>query len=137
MTKRAILFAGAILAFAPVKTFAQLQVQSKLFSEVDQAGAAIFGSANSAPTLVELIGNGIQIALSLLGVVLLGYVLYAGFLWMTAGGEEDNIKKAQGILRNAVIGLVIILASYSITLFVSRALESGGLIESQTTQQTP
>lgn len=126
---------GALIISFPSLAKAQGGVQRLIMTQVDDAGATVYGS--NQVDLITLIGQGINILLSLLALILLGYVLYAGFLWMTAGGEEENIKKAQGILRNAVIGLVIILASYSITLFVGRALEAGGLTESQTTPTTP
>ncbi len=116
--------------------YAQADVQGRILDQVGKAGIEVYGGNQGTVDLMTIIGNGIQIALSLLGVILLFYVLYAGFLWMTAGGEEDNIKKAQGILRNAVIGLVIILASYSITLFVERTLVAGGLVGSDPTTQT-
>ncbi len=139
--KRFYLLLGGLAFIVPAKAFAQLRVQANILDEFDKAGAAVFGSANTAPTLVELIGNGIQIALSLLGVVLLFYILYAGFLWMTAGGTQEKVQQAQGIIRNCIIGIIIILASYSITLFVERALQSSGLAESDapatTTPQTP
>ncbi len=65
-----------------------------------------------------IIGRIIQIALSFLGVIALILVIYAGFLWTTSGGDEDKITDAKRILKNAVIGLVIILSSWSITTFV-------------------
>jgi Na+-driven multidrug efflux pump len=68
------------------------------------------------------VGQIIWVALSITGVLLLIFVVYAGFLWMTAGGDGDQVKKAQSYMRNAVIGLVIILCAYSITRFVVGAL---------------
>ena len=68
--------------------------------------------------LPEIIGNIINIVLGFLGVLLLLYLLYAGFLWMTAGGEDKKTKQAQGIIQDAVIGLIIILASFAISNFV-------------------
>jgi hypothetical protein len=44
--------------------------------------------------------------------------MYGGFLWMTAGGDMGKVKEATAIIRNAVIGLVIIAASYAIANFV-------------------
>jgi hypothetical protein len=41
---------------------------------------------------------------------------------MTAGGNEEQLKKAQKNLSNAVIGLVIILASWSISYFILRRM---------------
>ncbi len=64
----------------------------------------------------------IRYALSLLGFVFLLLALYAGFLWMTAGGDEGNIEKAKSILTAATIGLAIILLSYALTLFVFKIL---------------
>jgi hypothetical protein len=61
----------------------------------------------------------INIGLTLLGTIALVLVIYAGFLWMTAGGNEDQVGKAKSILGAAVIGLVIILSAYSITKFIT------------------
>ncbi len=69
------------------------------------------GSASCIPTIV---GGLISIVLGLLGVALVGYVVYAGYLWMTAGGESKQIEEAQTVLRNAVIGVVVVGFSYTI-----------------------
>ena len=60
----------------------------------------------------------IRVALSLLGTVALVLMLYAGFVWMTAGGEASKIEDAKKIMVNAAIGLAIILSAYAITSFV-------------------
>lgn len=64
----------------------------------------------------------IRTALGFLGIVALVLILYGGFVWMTAGGNEENIQKAKKILTNAAIGLIIILSAYAIASFVIRAL---------------
>lgn len=69
-----------------------------------------------------IIANIIRAALGLIGIVLVGLILYAGYLWMTAGGNEDQIGQAKGIIRNAVIGLAIILSAYSIVAFIIKML---------------
>jgi len=43
---------------------------------------------------------------------------------MTAGGKPDNVAKAQKIISAAVIGLIIILASYGLTMFITKALSN-------------
>ncbi|MFA6514331.1 MAG: pilin [Patescibacteria group bacterium] len=65
-----------------------------------------------------LVGRIIQIVLSLLGIIILGLIIYAGFLWMTSNGEEDKITQAKRIITNAIIGLVITLSAWAITTFV-------------------
>jgi hypothetical protein len=76
------------------------------------------GVTNQSADLYGIIGNVINIVLGFLGVLLLLYILYAGFLWMTAGGNEENIEKAKGYIKNAIIGLVIIILAFAISNFV-------------------
>lgn len=68
--------------------------------------------------LPTIIGRIINIILGLLGVIFLVLALYAGFKWMTAGGEEGPIEEAKGTIKNAVIGIVIVMASYALSSFV-------------------
>lgn len=65
--------------------------------------------------------------LGLLGTVALLLILYAGFTWMTAQGDEGKIATAKKTLTSAIIGLVIILSAFAITSFIiSRLLGEGG-----------
>jgi len=56
--------------------------------------------------------------LGILGLFAICLIIYAGFIWMWARGNEEEIKKAQEILKGAIIGLMIILASYGIASYV-------------------
>jgi hypothetical protein len=69
-------------------------------------------------TFARTIARIVQVILGFLGVIFLVLVLYAGFLWMTAAGNEEKIKKAKDIMIAAVIGVAIILSAYAITYFV-------------------
>ena len=60
----------------------------------------------------------INIILSLLGIIDVGLMLYAGFNWMTAGGNEEKITSAKGTIWASIIGLLIILSAYAISRFV-------------------
>lgn len=62
--------------------------------------------------------------LNALGLISVGIILFAGFKWMTAQGNQSQVEDAQKTLRYAVIGLVIILGSYGIALFVFDQIES-------------
>lgn len=75
-------------------------------------------SAEEVPPLAEVIGDIIAIALMVVGAIFLILMIYGGYTWMTAGGDSEKIKKAQQIIRNAVIGLVVVLGAYVITQFV-------------------
>lgn len=82
------------------------------------AGAAGLGEAN----LVDTIGMIIRVALGFLGVIAVVIILLGGFKWMTAGGNDDKLKKAKGLLFSGIIGLVIILSAYAIASFVLSSL---------------
>ncbi|MFA6548148.1 MAG: hypothetical protein WCT11_04400 [Candidatus Magasanikbacteria bacterium] len=69
-------------------------------------------------TLSETVGKYIRVMLSFVGTIFLALTVYAGFLWMTASGNEEQVTKATDIIKMATIGLVITLAAFSITAFV-------------------
>lgn len=64
----------------------------------------------------------IKAVLGLLGIIFIILIIYAGLLWMTSAGNEDSIEKAKSIMTAAVIGLVITMSAYAITLFVIDSL---------------
>lgn len=76
-------------------------------------------------TVGSVVASVIKTFLGVLGVIFIILVIYAGFNWMTAAGDEDKIKKATDTLRTALIGLIIIIAAYSITYFVFKSLPMG------------
>jgi len=70
-----------------------------------------------------LVARIINVFLGFLGVIAIILVIYAGWLWMTSGGDPAKIDKAKSVLKSAVIGLVIILSSWGITLFLLNRLD--------------
>ncbi|MFZ4631965.1 MAG: pilin [Patescibacteria group bacterium] len=120
MTKKIklILFIFGFIALAFVANFAFAQSGNDTFG-IEKTNTALNGSLGISGTDPILVASRvIQIALSFLGMLALILTIYAGFLWMTSNGEEDRVTRAKMILRNAVIGLLIILASWAIVTFV-------------------
>ena len=72
--------------------------------------------------LQTMIGRIINILLGFIGIILLLIILYAGFLWMTAGGDEGQVKKAKAWIANSVVGLIIVVAAFAISSFVLGSL---------------
>ena len=77
---------------------------------------------NSTQSVQQIIGNIINVVLGFLGVVFLALILYAGFLWMTANGEEKGVLKAKEILKQSIIGLIVIASAFAISNFVLGSL---------------
>jgi TRAP-type C4-dicarboxylate transport system permease small subunit len=88
----------------------------------DQAG---FNTNVTETTLAETIGLVVQAVLGFLGIIFTILVVFAGFQWMTARGDEGKVTKAQDTIRMAIVGLIIVLASYSISTFIINALSRG------------
>ncbi len=84
-------------------------------TSINTAFSFVGGGTRSFPTIVSDI---IRAFLSLLGIIFIGMILFAGYNWMTAMGEAEKVKTAKSTLVSAVIGLVLIIASYAITTFV-------------------
>jgi hypothetical protein len=53
-------------------------------------------------------------------------MIYGGYNWMTAAGDEQKIDKAKDTIRAAMIGLIIIIAAYAISIFVISRLWGAG-----------
>jgi preprotein translocase subunit SecG len=64
----------------------------------------------------------IKAVLALVGTVFLILTIYAGILWMTAQGNEEQVTKAVGIIKTSIIGLIVIMSAYAITYFVTSKL---------------
>jgi type IV secretory pathway VirB2 component (pilin) len=80
--------------------------------------------ANDNNFIWVMIGRIINTVLGVLGVILVVLVIYAGFMWMTASGDAEKVKKAKNVLIQAVIGIIIIFAAYALANFVLSALGS-------------
>lgn len=85
-----------------------------------------FSQTAQAEGIISVI---IRLILSFLAVIFVILMIFSGYQWMTAGGNEEQVKKAQTRIKNAVIGLVVVILAYAITAFVFKNLPGG----SQTT----
>lgn len=84
------------------------------------------GGIVSSVSIGILIATIIKVVLGFLAVIFLVLTIIAGFRWMTAGGNDEEVKKAVGTIKNSIIGLVIVLAAYAITYFVFTYLPFSG-----------
>jgi type IV secretion system pilin len=88
----------------------------------NEVGGAAYGTTAGPQSLTAIVGRIINVALGFLGVVFLVLLLYAGFLWMTAQGEEKTVEKAKNIIKQAIVGLIVIVAGFAISNFVLGSL---------------
>lgn len=88
-----------------------------------QGTAGETGLKETDPITVS--GIVIQAALGIVGFIFLILVVYGGFTWMMARGNEETVTRARTTVSAAAIGLVIVVAAYAITYFVTELVQRG------------
>jgi hypothetical protein len=68
----------------------------------------------------EKAGQILGYLMSFLGVIFLCLLLYGGWIWMNSRGSENEVEKAKNVITSAIIGLIIIIFSYAITIFIKQ-----------------
>jgi len=91
------------------------------------------GSKCSTGDFVKLIDNVIKFLVTMLSVIAVIVMVYAGFLMVTSGGDENKWTTAKGLFTNVVIGIILVLAAWLIVDTLLSMLTGDGL-ESITTE---
>lgn len=72
-------------------------------------------TGNPLPTQIGFFLNSIYAAMGTVAVV---YIFWAGYKWMTSGGDPKKIGEAKDQIITAIVGIAILLLVFSITSFV-------------------
>lgn len=64
----------------------------------------------------------VNIALGMIGLVAVIYIIVAGYKWIIAEGNEEEIKKSKETIRSAILGLLVVFISYVVVNFVVNQL---------------
>ncbi len=75
-------------------------------------------SGGQPPELIDVVANTIYLLLGFLGIIMVLLMLYGGFLWMTAGGDTDQVTTAQNYIKNAAFGAAVLLSAWAVAWFV-------------------
>ncbi len=73
-------------------------------------------------SIAEILIDILNAALSLIFLIVLGFLVYGGYYWMVSGGNEEKVRKARQILTASLIGLLIVLSALSIVTFITGAI---------------
>src|SRR3990167_10184119 len=74
---------------------------------VGQAASYVTTNVSASLTIAQLVGTVVGAVIGFSGVVFVTLTVYAGLLWMMAGGNDEKVNKSKTLLRNAVVGLFI------------------------------
>lgn len=86
----------------------------------------------TASQYAQRVAGNIVAVLSIVGVL---FIVYAGFLLMAAGGNEENSKKAKSIIVGVLVGYVIIFLAYSVVSFVTQKILAPAPVAAQSQPQ--
>lgn len=89
---------------------------------LERAGKEAFGAGVINRPLEDVVGSVISAFLSLFGVLFLALMVYGGYLWMNARGNDQQVERAKSLITQAVIGLVVVMSAYVLTRFVIRGV---------------
>ena len=99
---------------------------NKFNTSLKEAGAGtgheIVTKAQNSEHIYNSIGAVIKTLLSLVGIAFIVLIIYAGFIWMLARGNEAEVQKAKDTITRAIIGLFIVLSAYAITVFIGKSV---------------
>lgn len=98
-------------------------------------GVDLTGETAAGGMLEKIFSMTLAIFTIIGGLTFVLYFVLGALSWITAGGATDKIEKAKNQMINAVIGLIIIVAAFSIISIVSIVMGLNILNPAQTLQQ--
>lgn len=104
---------------------------SAKYCSLDRGTQVVSGNINSIEKNRKFsvyIQDIIAYLLMFLGIVGVIYIVYAGFNVLTAGGDEDKVKKSKATIFHVFIGLILIFLAFSIVRFVIGSGGRGGIL---------
>jgi hypothetical protein len=119
-----IVFSLALASCLPFAMPAQAINLKNAFNNsgiIDASGGRAGFNTNQR-NVEPIIGNIISVILSFLGVIFLLLMLYGGYMWMSAMGNEEKVRKAQALIVAAVLGLIVVVGAFAVTVFVMSRL---------------
>lgn len=97
---------GVLVSSIPFVAYAQGGLQKT---------AQASGLVNYGSDPLVIAGNIISALLAMTSVFFFILMIYAGFKWMLSRGNDESVAKAKHTISAAIIGMIIIFASYAIT----------------------
>ncbi|MGD0977228.1 MAG: pilin [Minisyncoccia bacterium] len=88
---------------------------------------------STSQNIGDFMGSIYSFSITIVGILIFVRFLWGGFLYLTAAANPGNIHKAQDIMKNAVIGAIILFSAYLILYvinpdLVSNSFDFSGLV---------
>jgi len=113
MFKKAMIMA-AIMIIVPVFAFALPALAQGPNLGINYTSSLNLANGDPRTAAVSLV----KLMMTFLGIIAVVIMLFGGFKWMTAAGNEDKVAEAKKLIAAGIIGLIIILSAFLIVNFV-------------------
>ena len=118
MQKKKYLFVSLLSAISNF-SFVLFVNAKKTFNDANTALSTVSGKTGiTEASVTNISGNVVTTVFIVAGLIFFVLMVYAGVRWMTARDKSESVEKARNTMIAAVIGLVILLASYAVTTFL-------------------
>ena len=115
------IFAPMFFVFFPVKAAPNVWIDEDNTLDENYVGD-VTGLGSKDPRAIA--ATVIKVMLGFLGIIAVIIIMLGGFKWMTAAGNDDQVGEARNLMGAGAVGLLIILASYGLAVFVLNSLIS-------------
>src|SRR3989338_3240871 len=119
------------LIFLSLVTFANAaltdQEEVKQGLDITAKNAKIIQGDAEEWDLATIVGTIINYLFGVIAIVFLTFILIGGYLWMSATGNEEGIKKAKAFILNSIFGLMVIFLAYTLVWLILNALKASTL----------
>lgn len=78
------------------------------------------GGVAGSRTATELIISVINLMLFFAGMVAVVFIIVGGYWYITSAGNEEQAEKGKGAMVNAIIGIVVIVLSWTLISVITR-----------------
>ncbi len=124
-------FIKNISLFDAISTVLVLGVLSAMLfvGTADNASAALLGPGDclddincsdeaNGEAIRDTIKDVLNFLLTFVGIIAVAFIIWAGFLMMTAAGNEEQVESGKKIIIWAAVGILVILFAWVIVAFV-------------------
>lgn len=108
-------------ALAQTTTLPSSSAIGSAVSNLSTTQSNALGTDQNTP-LANVVAGVIQVILSIVALIFIGLIIYGGYEWGTARGNEQKVDTAKKLIFEATIGIIIIFGAYFLTAFVVQRL---------------
>lgn len=113
------------LIFSPQNSFAETGADLLKTGLKTSADTAKLDTGTT--DIASMMGKAVNYIFGVVGVIFLTIILVGGYIWMTAGGNEEKVKKAKDFILNGINGMIVIFIAYALVYTILGALSAAAI----------